>query len=443
MIGETAAMALLERALAASPAPETDLYLSGQDLALTRFANNAIHQNVSHSNLTLNIRAVDGRRLGRATTNDWSEAGLRRALATAHQNAQLLPEDPNFQGLPEPEPPEPVASWDEAAAGCSPTTRAAAAAEVCRQGEAAGLNTSGACRTGVQESAVISSRGVRAYHAGTFAGLIVTTRSDDSAGWAKGGGWRWADLDLGALAAEAVGKAVDGRHPQPAAPGEYPVVLSPYAVDDILEALSLYGMGAQAVQEGRSWMAGLQGQAAMSEAVTIWDDGADPAGWPQPFDAEGLPRRRVSLIEGGVVQGPVHNSYTAGQEGRRSTGHQAYFVGPPIASNLFMQTGGSSVDEMIAATRRGLYITRFFYTRLAHNRGCVMTGMTRDGTFLIENGEIAGPVKDLRFTQSYVAALAGVEAVGRQSQLILNEVGFATRVPALKLASFNFTGATV
>lgn len=451
MLGERAAMALLERTLAASTAPETDIYLSGQDLALTRFANNAIHQNVSHRNLTLNIRAVDGRRLGRATTNDLSDAGLRRALATAHQNARLLPEDPDFHGLPEPEPPaasspvasSPVASWDEAAAGCSPATRAAAVAEVCRQGAAAGLNTAGACRTGVQESAVISSRGVRAYYAATFAGLIVTTRSADSAGWAKGGGWRWADLDLGALAAEAVGKAVDGRNPQAVAPGEYAVVLDPYAVDDILEALSLYGMGAQAVQEGRSWMAGLQGQAAMSPAVTIWDDGADAAGWPQPFDAEGMPRRRVSLIAGGVVQGPVHNSYTAGKEGRRSTGHQAYFVGPPIAANLFMQTGPSSVAEMIAATRQGLYITRFFYTRLAHHRGCVMTGMTRDGVWLIENGEIAGPVKDLRFTQSYVEALAGVEAVGRESRLILNEVGFATRVPALKLASFNFTGATV
>lgn len=448
MLGERAAMALLERALAASAAPETDIYLSGQDLALTRFANNAIHQNVAHSNLTLNIRAVDGRRLGRATTNDLSEAGLRRALETAHQNARLLPEDPDFHGLPEPETAaaadsRPVASWDEAAAGCSPATRAAAVAEVCRQGASAGLNTAGACRTGVQESAVISSRGVRAYYAATFAGLIVTTRSADSAGWAKGGGWRWADLDINALAAEAVGKAVAGRNPQAVAPGEYAVVLDPYAVDDILEALSLYGMGAQAVQEGRSWMAGLQGQAAMSPAVTIWDDGADAAGWPQTFDAEGMPRRRVSLIAGGVVQGPVHNSYTAGKEGRRSTGHQAYFVGPPIASNLFMQTGPSSVAEMIAGTRRGLYITRFFYTRLAHNRGCVMTGMTRDGVWLIEHGEIAGPVKDLRFTQSYVEALAGVEAVGRESRLILNEVGFATRVPALKLARFNFTGATV
>ena len=284
---------------------------------------------------------------------------------------------------------------------------------------------------------------MRAYHAGTFAGLIITTRSDTSAGWAKGGSWRLDGIDYPALAREAVAKAVNGRDPQPVSPGQYAVVLDHYAVDDILEALSLYGMGAQAVQEGRSWMNGLQGVRAMSPAVSIWDDGASLAGWPLPFDVEGVPRRRVELIENGVVNAPVHNTYTAAKDGTTSTGHQTYFTGPPIASNLFMRPGDRTVEQLIASTERGLYITRFFYTRLSHNNGCVMTGMTRDGTFLIENGELRHPVKDLRFTQSYVDALANVEGVGHKAKLVLNEVGFATRVPALKLSSFNFTGVTV
>ena len=443
MIGETAALALLERALSLSAAPETDIYLSGQDLALTRFAGNAIHQNVAHSNVTLNIRAVDGRRVGRATTNDLSDAGIRRAMDAARRNALLMPEDPAFPGLPAPQTAAPAASWDAAAAECSPAQRARMVTEVCRLGAAAGLNTAGACRTGAQETAVASSRGVRAYHAGTFAGLIVTARSNTSAGWAKGGSWRLDEIDYPALGREAADRAVRGRNPQPIAPGPYPVVLAHYAVDDLLEALSLYGMGAQAVQEGRSWMNGLQGLRAMSEAVTIWDDGASPDGWPAPFDAEGVPRRRVEIVTGGVVQSPVHNAYTAAQDGVTSTGHQAYFTGPPIASNLFMQPGNQTEEQLIASTQRGLYITRFFYTRLSHNKGCVMTGMTRDGTFLIENGELQYPVKDLRFTQSYVDALNGVEGVGQETRLVLNEVGFATRVPALKLASFNFTGVTV
>ncbi len=443
MIGEDAALALLERALSLSTAEQTDVYLSSQDLGLTRFAGNAIHQNVSHSNATLNIRAVEGRRLGRATTNDLSDGGIRRAMESARRNALLMPEDPAFPGLPEPQPAPRVASWDESAAACSPLTRAQMVSEVCRQGAAEGLDSAGACRTGVQEIAVVSSRGVRAYHSGTFAGLIITTRSDTSAGWAKGGSWRLDGIDYPALAREAVDKAVRGKEPQPITPGEYTVVLDHYAVDDILEALSLYGMGAQAVQEGRSWMCGLEGARAMSDTVSIWDDGASLDGWPMPFDVEGVPRQRVELVGKGVVNAPVQNTYTAAQDGVASTGHQVYFTGPPIASNLFMRPGDKTVDELIASTERGLYITRFFYTRLSHNRGCVMTGMTRDGTFLIENGELRHPVKDLRFTQSYVDALNGVEGVGNEAKLVLNEVGFATRVPALKLAKFNFTGVTV
>ena len=443
MMGETAALALIEKALSYSKAQETDIYLSAQDLGLSRFAGGAIHQNVAHSNIMLNVRSVSGKRLGRATTNDLSDAGLRKAVDAAHQNALLMPEDPELLGLPQPSEPITVESLDEATANCSPETRAAIVRGVCLQGKEHGLNVSGACRTGVQETAVVSSLGTRAYHAGTFAGLIINTMSDTSAGWAKGGSWRLSDMDTEALGREAVSKAVDGREPVAIEPDRYPVVLDTYAVDDILEALSLYGMGAQAVQEGRSWMNDVIGDQAMSPSVTIWDDGSAPQGWPVPFDAEGVPRRRVDIITNGVVNTPVHNSYTAGKEGTVSTGHQAYFTGGPIASNLFMQPGDASLHDLIASTERGLYITRFFYTRLAHSKGCAMTGMTRDGTFMIENGQITHPVKDLRFTQPYVEALAGVEHIGSETKLVLNEVGFATRVPALKLSSFNFTGVTV
>ena len=443
MMGETATLALIEKALSYSKAQETDIYLSAQDLGLSRFAGGAIHQNVAHSNIMLNVRSVSGKRLGRATTNDLSDAGLRKAVDAAHQNALLMPEDPELLGLPHSSEPITVESLDEATANCSPETRAAIVRGVCLQGKKHDLNVSGACRTGVQETGVVSSLGTRAYHAGTFAGLIINTMSDTSAGWAKGGSWRLSDMDTEALGREAVSKAVDGREPVAIEPDRYPVVLDTYAVDDILEALSLYGMGAQAVQEGRSWMNDVIGDQAMSPNVTIWDDGSAPQGWPVPFDAEGVPRRRVDIITNGVVNTPVHNSYTAGKEGTVSTGHQAYFTGGPIASNLFMQPGDASLHDLIASTERGLYITRFFYTRLAHSKGCVMTGMTRDGTFMIENGQITHPVKDLRFTQPYVEALAGVEHIGSETKLVLNEVGFATRVPALKLSSFNFTGVTV
>ena len=313
----------------------------------------------------------------------------------------------------------------------------------CRKAAAADLDAAGFCRTGVTELAVVSSRGADAYHAGTFSGLLVTARGNDSAGWSKGGGWRIDDVDPESLADEAIGKALRGRNPQPLETGEYPVVLEHYAVDDMLEALSFYGMGAQMVQDQRSWMNSVMGEAAMSPLISIWDDGAHPSGWPVPFDAEGVPKQRVEIVADGVVRGPVYNAYTAGKAGVASTGHQRGATGGPTATNLFMRPGDHSTEDLIGSVERGLYITRFYYTRLAHSRGCVMTGMTRDGTFLIENGELAAPVKNLRFTQSYVEALAGCEKLSDRAQLNLNEAGVAVNVPAALLSAWRFTGQTV
>jgi predicted Zn-dependent protease len=215
--------------------------------------------------------------------------------------------------------------------------------------------------------------------------------------------------------------------------------------------LNLNGMGGQAVLDGRSWMNTRLGVQAMSPSVDIWDDGLDIRGLPLPFDFEGVPKRRVDIVSGGVIKGPVYDRMTAEKAGETSTGHAlppnlpAYMRGVgPIALNLFMAPGRASLEEMIASTRRGLYITRFWYTRLVHPSDCVVTGMTRDGVYFIEDGEIAYPVKNLRFTQSYVQALAGVEMVSRETRLLKTEYGSrALCVPALKLASFHFTGRTV
>jgi predicted Zn-dependent protease len=182
----------------------------------------------------------------------------------------------------------------------------------------------------------------------------------------------------------------------------------------------------------------------MSPSVTIVDDGHDEAGFPMPFDFEGVPKRKVVLVENGVPRGPVYDSATARQDGKASTGHA---LPPPstygpTALNLVMSPGTAMVEEMIRSTERGLYITRFWYTRVVHPRDCVITGMTRDGTFLIERGELTRPVKNLRFTQGYVPALAQVEQMGHEARTLAGGWFGACRVPALKLREFNFTGAT-
>ena len=289
MIGQERCETVLQKAMELSTAEEADFYLNVQEQGLTRFANNSIHQNVSHSNAQLHIRATVGRRLGRAITNDLSDAGLFKAVDQAQQNATLMPEDPDFHGLPQPIQVATADSYDEVTAGYSPEERRAAVAIVCRKAKSDSLSASGACRTGTQEIAAASTRGIRAYHASSFAGLLITTMSDTSSGWAKGGSWRVGDIDPEALAGEAIDKTLRGQNLRPIEPGNFTVVLDHYAVDDMLAALSSYGMSAQAVQEGRSWMNGIMGQPAMSPQVTIWDDGLDPAGWPVPFDTEGIP----------------------------------------------------------------------------------------------------------------------------------------------------------
>ena len=443
MLGREIIQPLLREALRHAGSAEADIYVTATQQALTRFANNRIHQNVYHEDAIAHVRVADGKRQGRAVTNDFSAGGLADAVRRAGEHARLMPEDPDFPGLPEPNAALHVQAFDATTVACDADRRAAMAGLVFRKASDARLEAAGFCRTGVTELAVVSTRGADAYHAGTFGGLLITARDDDAAGWSKDGGWRIDDINAESLADEAIDKAVRGRRPQPLEPGDYPVLLEHYAVDDVLEALSSYGMGAQMVQDGRSWMNGVLGQSAMSPLVSIWDDGLDSSGWPVPFDAEGVPRQRVDIVAGGVVQGPVYNSYTASKDGLASTGHQRGATGGPAAGNLFVAGGRQTTEEMIASMERGIYVTRFYYTRLAHSRGCVMTGMTRDGTFLIENGEVTTPIKNLRFTQGYVDALAGCLGLSSEPQLNLNEAGVAVRVPAARLASWTFTGQTV
>jgi predicted Zn-dependent protease len=186
----------------------------------------------------------------------------------------------------------------------------------------------------------------------------------------------------------------------------------------------------------------------MASSVTIVDDGMNSRGIPAAFDYEGMPKQRVPIIESGVAMGPVYDSLTAGREpGKESTGHAtpaspAEIIGP-LPTNLFLEPGSSSVKEMVRSTKSGLYITRFWYTRVVHPRDAVITGMTRDGTFVVKDGEIAYPIKSMRFTQSYVEAMRNVEAIAADSLVLWTEyLAFTTTVPAVKLSGFRFTSGT-
>jgi len=451
VIGEPAIRKWVDKVLSVSPADETEVLVFGLEERLTRFANNTIHQNVAETDVGLVVRAAVGRRTGVTVTNDLSDAGLERAVETAVHFARLQPEDPHYPGLPDPVSVEPVPAFDEQTAAYTPEDRAREVAVICRRAEEAGVNASGAFRTAIYEFAVANSHGVFVYHPATIADLTTVVMTDTSAGYAAGASWRVGEVDVPALGDEAIRKALRGRNPRPLEPGVYPVVLEPYAVGDIVSFIT--GMaGGMAVAEGRSWMTGREeGEMVASPLVSIWDDGRDPEGWPLPFDFEGMPRQRVDIIREGAVGGPVYDRRWAAITGKKPTGHALPAANPfsqwltasagPASLHPVMGPGPHTLEEMVASTDYGLYVTRFHYTRVVHPRQAVITGMTRDGTFLIERGEITVPVKNLRFTQSYVEALANGEMVGREVHGERPDFD-VVRAPALKISAFHFTGVT-
>ncbi|MFI5261842.1 MAG: TldD/PmbA family protein [Candidatus Limnocylindrales bacterium] len=427
----------------AEGASQAEALVDTTESRLTRFANSEIHQNVAETNTIINLRFVDGRRVGCAATNRIDDTALRQLAGSAARIARLQPEGDEEVHLPEPAAIAYGAGTAAAAtAQATPEVRAAAVREVIAAADAAGVLAYGSFTTDLEHVALANSRGVRAQEARTWAQLLtVAMGADGAAGYAEAGAVDRATIDAAAVGREAAEKARAARQPISVPPGDYAVVLEPYAVVDLLDMLGYLGFSGLAVQEGRSFFEA--GRVVGSPLVTIVDDGHDPAGAPASFDYEGAPKQRVPLLERGVCREVVYDAQTAARAGRATTGHglPAPNTYGPFPLNMIMSAGDATHDELIGGLERGLLVTRFHYTNPVHPKLAIVTGMTRDGTFLVENGRIVGPVRNLRFTQSYLGALAGVEAVGRDRRLLRGFLG-ASLVPALRISSFTFTGAT-
>jgi len=415
------------------------------DLALTRFARNTIHQNVSERHATLTVRLLDGKRAGVASTSDLSTEGVRRAVEAAAETTRVVPDNPALPDLPAPASAPTVKAYAARTARQEPEERARQVAVIIRKAQERGLEAAGAVSVRATEYAVVNSRGLFARHRATAADVMAVVRSDTSSGYADRVDMDMGRIDVEVVADEAVQGAERGRNPESIEPGVYEVVLAPYAVSDILDFLGWTGFSAQAVQEGRSFLTDKLGQKIMGDNITIWDDGQDPTGIPMTFDFEGVPKQRVDFIVDGVAKGACYDSYTAAKEGRSSTGHaiSPFDAYGPFPTNLFMKPGpdASGLDDLVRPVKRGLLVTRFWYTRTVHPLAVEVTGMTRDGTFLIENGEVTRPVRNLRFTQSYVDALNHVHGIGRETRLV-RTAWSVNRVPPVRIGVWLFNGAT-
>ena len=445
MLGPEKIQELSQQALAVSKADQTEILLTTSDSALTRFANNSIHQNVAESNSSLRVRVVYGKRVGVAEANDLSPDGIRRVVETARAIAQLQPENPDFKGLPAPKPIPNVEAYVARTADFTPEARARVVDGICRQAGASKLTAAGAFKTESFELAVANSLGVFAYHPATIADLHTVMLADSGSGYASTSSPDVRELNGEALAREAIEKALRARNPIALQPGEYTVLLEEYAVADLLDFLGVLSFNALAVQEDRSFMKGRLGQPVMSDTVTLWDDGLSTDGFALPFDYEGVPKQRVTFVENGIARGVVYDSYTGGKEGKPSTGHSLPAPNSfgPLPLNMFLGAGQTPREQLIRSVDRGVLVTRFWYTRVVHPLHVMVTGMTRDGTFLIEHGEVTLPVKSLRFTTSYLDAFKHVRAIGRETKVLRDDwMPRASRVPALLVDGFNFTGVT-
>ncbi len=441
------ALALAEAALAAAlgdGVTEAEALVTADDQALTRFANSEIHQNVAETNMTVNLRVAVGKRVGVASSGRTDADGLRRLAESATSIARVVEELEDWGGLPGPT--DDPSRCRRATAGRPPTAspefRAGAVAAVIAAADAVGVTAYGSFATGVESIAVANSHGIRAAATRTTSQLITVSMGPaGGTGYAEAAAVDASTIDAAAIGREASGKARASANAVSIEPGEYPVVLEEYAVVDLVDMLGYLGFSALAVQEGRSFVE--PGRRIGSDLVTIRDDGYDPAGLPLSFDYEGVAKQQVSLVDRGICRDVVYDAQTAARAGVTSTGHGLPAPNPwgPFPLNMVMEAGSASRDELIGGLDRGLLVTRFHYTNPVHPKLAIVTGMTRDGTFLVEGGEIVGPVRNLRYTQSYLDAFAGTVAVGRDRKTLRGFLGGAV-VPPIRIDGWTFTGGT-
>ncbi|MDE3181718.1 MAG: TldD/PmbA family protein [Acidobacteriota bacterium] len=433
---------IFAKVLKYSQADETEAAITGTNYSLTRFANNSIHQNVAEEDLNISVRAVAGQRTARTSTNKNDDDSIRQMCSRALDLARLEPPDADLLPMPGPQTYMAVARLDEETAGLTAAERAENVHRAILRAEKDGLTAAGIFSSGSNAMALYNSRGVAAFHEESVSEFSVTMLGDSSSGWAKQTGQRWRELGIDDLADRAARKAMTSHEPREAQPGKYTVILEPSAVMDLL-GFFLLDFGGLAVEEKRSCFTGRVGQRVFGGNIQIRDDVYHTSQGGAPFDGEGMPRARVNLVENGVVSNLVYCRQSAKKMGTQPTGH-----GFPLPNeygeaplNLVFEGGGCTREEMIGSTERGLLVTRFWYIREVDPYTKILTGMTRDGTFMIEDGEIKYGVRNFRFNQSLIDMLNQVEMM-TAPQRAAGEESVEMVVPALKIKDFNFSSLT-
>jgi PmbA protein len=421
---------------------ETEVHVDESVEALTRFANNTIHQHVAEHGLVVSIRTAADGRTARVTTNRVDEDSLRAALNDSLSLASQQPADSGLLPMPPKQKYRPVRRFDPATAGLSAEARARAVKHACQLAEKRGHIAAGIFSSGQSQSLLVNSRGLRAFYRQTHATFSATMQAGSAASWAKGNGASYRSFDPQALAETASEKATRALNPVELPAGSYTVILEPAAVLDLVGFL-FYDFAATAVADKRSCFSGRVGKAVVGKNITITDDVYHPEQLGVPFDGEGMPRQRVVLVDQGVVKNLLYSRRSAKQAGKKPTGHgfalpNEYGEAP---MNMVVAGGKTPTQEMIASTARGLLVTRLWYIREVDPYEKIMTGMTRDGLFLVEDGKIQGAARNFRFNQSVLEMLRNVECLG-PAQRAAGEEASEMVVPPMKIKDFHFSEVT-
>ena len=441
LMSREAARALSDRVLKMSAAEQTRVTIVSSQNGNTRFADGSITTSGEADNMSVTVTATIGRRRASATTNILEDASLKRTVDQAVELARLAPEDPELMPELGPQTYSNISAFVERTANLDAETRSTAVRRAIEAANSAGkaagqIFTAGFLDYNAAALAVATSAGLFAYHRTTSANFSVTARTPDGtgSGWAGAGARDWHAFDSAAIGRVAAQKAVASRNPGTIEPGHYTAVLEPQAVNDLVPLLG-GALNARNADEGRSAFSKAGGGTRIGERVadprvTLYSDPADPALLGQPFDNEGLPIKRIVWIEKGVLRNLAYTRFWAQKQGKQPTG-------APQAGGLALTGGTKTTEQLIAGCERGILVTHFFYIRSLEPRTVLQTGLTRDGTFLIEKGKITKSLKNFRWNESPLLMLNRLEDIGRSEPTDAGRL-----MPALRIKNFDFTSSS-
>ncbi len=432
---EAEARAILEKVLKFSKADACEVSLNGGTSGNIRFARNTVTTSGETENMSLSVRSSFGKRSGSTSVNQFDDATLARAVSRAEELARLAPEDPEYMPPLGPQTYSPTPGYVEATAAISPDYRAGLAGASIAAAKEKSCVAAGFLEDGARWSARMNSAGLFGYNRSTNVTYTVTARTPDG----LGSGWAGQDandvsrIDGPAAARMAVEKAAASRDARAIEPGKYTVVLEPAASVELIQ--NLLNVDARNADEGRSFLSksggGTRlGEKLMDERVTIYSDPSNAEAPAGPWVGDGRPTQRTVWIDKGAYQNLAYSRYWAEKQGKPAL---------PGPSNFIMDGGTQSLEDLIRSTTRGLLVTRTWYIRSLDPQTLLFTGLTRDGTFYIEDGQIKYAVKNMRFNESPVIMLNNLDALGRPMRVRTDETGQPSLVPPMRIRDFNFS----